>query len=283
MPGAFRFRTRAISPRETEIDCALVAYSDALEAVHTAGIVDDFSAGDVDARGAAAPFALAAGDTLAFVDADAQGREAAHEPEGCADGADVVAPCTAVGPCEDDQADEGDAGDYEQRQRERLAGGEGDHAPVGAVRRDQQHGALDAGGDADNHEGKNSVAEPLPLLIICEVLGRRFLPGFGVRLFGDFGVDLAKPDDYVLKYAQGADDCAVAASDKQGRGEHAGDYRDVEAHDRREELELGHPSPPVGADAGEEQRYSDDEQRRKNDSGSFEHTAKIEKLRILAS
>ena len=172
MTGAFRLRTSAFPPREAEVYRALVADVDAVKAVHAAGVVDHLAAGDVDARGAAAPFALAAGDTLAFVDADAHGGEAAHEAEGGADGADVVAPCTAVGPCEDDQADEGNAGDYEQRQRERLAGGEGDHAPVGAVRCDQQHGALDAGGDADSHEGKNSVAEPLPLLIICEALGR---------------------------------------------------------------------------------------------------------------
>ena len=76
----------------------------------------------------------------------------------------------------------------------------------------------------------------------------------------------AQPDDDVLEDTHRADHRAVDAPEEQTGQQDDGDHDEIQRQRRRQELEFGHPSPPVVADAHEQQRNPHQEQGRQGNA-----------------
>lgn len=225
----------------------------------------------VDAGGLAVPHAAAAVDAFGGVDVRLEDGETAEEAEYGADGADGVAP--------DASAEQG-AGSYHKKRgqcgydkRERAsvrdAGDAAYHPAVCAVGGYQGDECLYA--DHHRHDGQDqhSVADEFPFRAEGEFLCLKSV---------DAEAELAaEPDYYVLEYPERAYYGAVDAAEDKREEDYPADYREVEeggaadgAHlggveradeslGGREELELGHPSPPVGPNAEKQQCDAEEE------------------------
>ena len=237
----------------------------------------------VDAGSLAVLVASAAGDTLALVYGHAEEGEARDEAQGGADGADVIAPGTAVRPGQVSDTGQGQESD------------EGDHPPVGmdyarndapvrAVRCDESHEDLDAEHKAEHEHDPDPITEGLVLGLVAEGLAQAMLkfgnglarglrPGGAARetshLLLAYGAAYAQDD--VLPDAERADDGTIDASADECQQHQRDDDRDVEREAGGQELEFRHPAEPLPADACKQQRDADKEDTGERDSDFLQH------------
>ena len=201
----------------------------------------------VDAGGLAAASAALACHALAFVDGEAEEREAAEDAEQGAHGADGVAVGPAAVPCEEADQREGDSCRDKQGGCEAFTSGKSrdtpDHASVGAVGGQQSEQELQAQEGAGHGDQQHCGPHDAVLLLVGEAL-RIVLRG-GQGLSGGlepletarlpavhgFSPDAPQADDHVLEYAQRADDRTVEPSEQQGEQQHSQDYREVQRED----------------------------------------------------
>ena len=270
-----------MEPHEAVLDRSFRAIVQAVEADHAAGVVDPVVLG-IDAGSLAAFAATSAVDALRGVNGRAEQGEAAHQAEGCADGADGVAVLAAPEPCAAEDEHEGyQAGD--QQRRDDGAGGHAhdaaDDAPVGAVRGNEGDQHLAADDDRDDGEQQYAVAYPFVLRNVVEALKillhfRLFrgsallelLEFAGLGILQPLPAGAAEPDDHVLEDAHRADDGTIDAAEEEAGQQDDRDYDQVQGQGRRQELEFGHPAPPVVADAHEEQGDPHEEDRCQGDA-----------------
>ena len=101
------------------------------------------------------------------------------------------------------------------------------------------------------------ITEALEVLLYLGLLVRaallELLQLAGLGILQAFPAGAADPQDEVLEYAHRADDGAVDAAEDEGEQQDTRDHGEIEGQGRGEELEFGHPSPPVLADAQQQQ------------------------------
>ena len=167
------FRQRGLQPDETVAYRPLGAVVDAVEAEHAAAAVHEMVL-HVDAGGLAAASAALACHALAFVDGEAEEREAAEDAEQSAHGADGVAVSSAAVPCEEADQREGDACRDQQGGCEAFTSGKPcdapDHASVGAVGRQQSEQELQAQEGAGHGDQQHCGPHDAVLLLVGEAL-----------------------------------------------------------------------------------------------------------------
>ena len=167
------FRQRRLQPDETVAYRPLGAVVDAVEAEHAAAAVHEMVL-HVDAGGLAAASAALACHALAFVDGEAEEREAAEDAEQGAHGADGVAVSSAAVPCEEADQREGDSCRNQQGGCEAFTSGKPrdapDHASVGAVGGQQSEQELQAQEGAGHGDQQHCGPHDAVLLLVGEAL-----------------------------------------------------------------------------------------------------------------
>ena len=152
-------------------------------------------------------------------------------------------------------------------------------ASISAIRGDQGDDDLDPEYQTEYENAPNAVTESLVFRLVSEGLAEaafKFRYGLarGLGLGGAAGKALhlelpertADPQYEVLIHAERTDDGTIgpAADERQQHERH--DDRHIEGEAGRQELQLGHPAPPLLPDADQQQCNTDEEDGCERDS-----------------